>query len=65
MLMQCKYRSVLMTSLISENTHNSVTESCSNICYLRKEKAEAFVIITKSSLSFYLPELHTAFRLKF
>jgi hypothetical protein len=64
-LIQCKYRSVFMTSLISENTRNSITESCSNICYLRKEKAEAFVLIMKSSLSFYLPELHTGFRLTF
>jgi uncharacterized protein YehS (DUF1456 family) len=63
-LMQCKYRSVLMTSLVSENTHNSVTENSSNICYLRKENEEAFIIIMKSNLSFYLPELLTEFRLK-
>jgi hypothetical protein len=56
-----------MTSLISENTRNSVTENSSNICYLRKEKAEAFfiLVIMKSSLSFYIPELLTGFRLKF
>jgi hypothetical protein len=65
MLMQCKYKLVLMTSLISENTHNSVTENSSNICYLRKKKTEAFVIIMKSNLSFYPPELLTGFRLKF
>jgi len=63
--MQCKYRSMLMSPLISDNTHKPVTENSSNIYYLRKEKAEAFVIIMKSNLSFYLPELLTGFRLKF
>jgi len=63
--MQCKYRSVLMSPLISDNTHNSATENSSTVCYLREEKSEAFVIIMKSNLSFYLPELLTGFRLKF
>jgi hypothetical protein len=41
--MQRKY--MLMTSLISENTHNSVIKNPTNIRHFHKENARAFVII--------------------